>query len=533
MSRKYDVFISYRRDGGDDCAMWLKTRLERDGFHPYLDVEAYSPGSYREQIAQALREVDSVIVLLTSHCLDRCFEENDAVHDEIAASIALNKHIVSVLKRGFTFPDTLPEDIDSLRNVNALPLENYYRDTFYANLLAALRQPALLTPGEPVKNAPLSVGLQPVEGVYTGFLDTHVSGDLRLIALADPLRRTLNITQADTGKLICRLSPLKHPFHEYRLIFNSSMHYLYLLRGKNALIFDIQRNQYVTLREIALPFAAKRTYDAIFWGDGGAIVLIDYESGRPNCAVCLTPRGEAHAFPLKNYPAGQAIASMLIAGKRALIMTQPNGRVYALCMEEKKLLQCSTAQTIEACLQSGKRFGNCFSPENLYWSQTSSNGVTHYTDFYRTEDGEKLHRIFHGEGAVSFTQEHTAVWYDPQSRRLRETDFLRGDDRTVLDEKAFSLSPAFYHCCPAACVYLCDMDLCAFLAVSEDAQKRFRLVLTDRAGHVLTQSAEMLFPEHTQYFTLQENGAQLLLALGCAQDKEQYTKLYTARIQAD
>lgn len=47
---KYDVFISYRRDGGDILAMLLYNRLKDDGYNPFYDIETLRSGRFNEQL---------------------------------------------------------------------------------------------------------------------------------------------------------------------------------------------------------------------------------------------------------------------------------------------------------------------------------------------------------------------------------------------------------------------------------------------------------------------------------------------------
>ena len=45
-----NVFISYRRDGGESLAQLLYTRLTNDGYKTFLDVESLSVGKFNEAL---------------------------------------------------------------------------------------------------------------------------------------------------------------------------------------------------------------------------------------------------------------------------------------------------------------------------------------------------------------------------------------------------------------------------------------------------------------------------------------------------
>ena len=535
MDKKYDVFISYRRDGGDDCAMWLKTKLERDGFHAYLDVDAFDPGDYTEQIDNALKQSHSVIVLLTNHCLDRCRNEDDAVRKEIANSLSWNKNVIPILKRGFTFPEKLPDDIDSLRYQSGLPLENYYRDAFYALLLKALHSPSTEKPAAPdIKKPAFSLSLQKwtennLRGTYGGFLHSHLSTDLRFVALIDLLTRRLEICEIETQRVIASLEPLKHPFTQYQLYFAADNRYLYLIRENHVVTFDILRNAYISAKETTLPFAAKRRWDKAYAGKEGDVLFLDHDGDILHTAVHLTG-SSAKAYSLQKYAYGRAIASAPVAGRDAVILAHPGGRLSALHAQSGKLHILDSAQTVEECLQSGKRFGDAFGRENLYWALTGSNGMTAYTDFFRTQDGEHLHRVFHGKSEIFFTRDDTAVWYDAQSGQLTEEDFLQQKNRLIADCNFFAGQEAFFGRKPVLGAYSYENDAFVFVAVPDDIA-HLRFVMLDRQRNILSVSEDYPCPAHARQIDLRVQGTHLAFTCHCDDGKNPHTVLFTARIR--
>lgn len=110
---KYDIFISYRRDTGRDLARPIKLELERHGYNVFLDFDELKDGCFNQKIKDAIESAPIFIVILSSHALDRCVNEDDWVRQEIEYAILLQKHIVPINPDSeFTgFPENLPKEI--------------------------------------------------------------------------------------------------------------------------------------------------------------------------------------------------------------------------------------------------------------------------------------------------------------------------------------------------------------------------------------------------------------------------------------
>ena len=78
MEEKYQVFISYRRDGGEDLARNIKDRLSAKGFKVFFDVEALRSGDFNEALFQKIEECQDVLVILPHGGLDRCDNEDSS-----------------------------------------------------------------------------------------------------------------------------------------------------------------------------------------------------------------------------------------------------------------------------------------------------------------------------------------------------------------------------------------------------------------------------------------------------------------------
>ena len=96
MGIKYDIFISYRREGGLDYARPLKLELEKHGYNVFLDFDELKDGCFNEKIKTAIDEAPVFVIILSAHALDRCVNDDDWVRQEIEYAISKNRHIVPV-----------------------------------------------------------------------------------------------------------------------------------------------------------------------------------------------------------------------------------------------------------------------------------------------------------------------------------------------------------------------------------------------------------------------------------------------------
>ena len=107
----YDIFISYRRDGGKELARPLKSELERRSYRVFLDFDELKDGIFDRRIMEAIDAAPIFVVILSPHALDRCVEEDDWVRREIEYALEHDRHFIPVnpdqLFEGF--PAKLPE----------------------------------------------------------------------------------------------------------------------------------------------------------------------------------------------------------------------------------------------------------------------------------------------------------------------------------------------------------------------------------------------------------------------------------------
>lgn len=109
MANKYDIFISYRRDGGAQYARILQLMLTQRGYKVFLDYDELTDGKFGEHIQEAIKEAPIFMLVLSKDALVRCKNDGDWVRREIQLAIAEGKHIIPINPDG-SF-NGLPEDI--------------------------------------------------------------------------------------------------------------------------------------------------------------------------------------------------------------------------------------------------------------------------------------------------------------------------------------------------------------------------------------------------------------------------------------
>lgn len=125
--KQYDIFISYRREGGAEMADSIYQRLQNAGYSVFLDLEQLKSGKFNEQLLSVIDVCTDFIVVLPPNALDRCSDVDDWVRREVEHAIKKNKNIIPVMLRGFEWPDknTLPETLCELPNYEGLAATDY------------------------------------------------------------------------------------------------------------------------------------------------------------------------------------------------------------------------------------------------------------------------------------------------------------------------------------------------------------------------------------------------------------------------
>lgn len=110
---KYDIFISYRRDGGRQFARILQLMLVQRGYRVFLDYDELTDGIFSEKIVEAIKDAPMFMIVLSKGSMARCSNEGDWVRREITLAIEEKKHIIPVNPDNEFdgFPEAVPSHI--------------------------------------------------------------------------------------------------------------------------------------------------------------------------------------------------------------------------------------------------------------------------------------------------------------------------------------------------------------------------------------------------------------------------------------
>lgn len=127
---QYDIFISYRREGGDMLAHILYERLTEKGYTVFQDIEVLRSGKFNTELYEKIKSSKDILLILPPHALDRCENKSDWLRQEIECALENGKNIVPIMLRGFTWPETLPPSLEDVRYFNGLTASTEYFENF-------------------------------------------------------------------------------------------------------------------------------------------------------------------------------------------------------------------------------------------------------------------------------------------------------------------------------------------------------------------------------------------------------------------
>lgn len=135
----YDVFISYRRDGGYAMARLMYEHLKQKGLNPFFDLEELRSGPFNVRLYKAIEECTNFLLVLPANALDRCSSENDWLRLEITHAIAKDKNIVPLMMEGFAWPEILPDGMEKLPSYNGVQMSRDYFDASVDKIIGMLK----------------------------------------------------------------------------------------------------------------------------------------------------------------------------------------------------------------------------------------------------------------------------------------------------------------------------------------------------------------------------------------------------------
>lgn len=118
-SRKYDIFISYRRTAYDTANL-IAEKLRHAGYNVFFDVDTLTAGKFNEQLLEVIGNCKDFILVLPENALERCQQPEDWIRRETLCALEHHKNIIPVMLDGFVWPDSMPEGMEELRNTTIL-----------------------------------------------------------------------------------------------------------------------------------------------------------------------------------------------------------------------------------------------------------------------------------------------------------------------------------------------------------------------------------------------------------------------------
>lgn len=137
---KYDIFISYRREGGYDTAKHLYDLLTRDGYIVSFDIDTLRNGDFDKSLLNRIDECKDFILIVDVHAFDRTLNphfnpQNDWLRQELAYALKKEKNIIPIFLNSVKgFPENLPSDIKNVSKKNDPEYNRYYFNDFYSTL---------------------------------------------------------------------------------------------------------------------------------------------------------------------------------------------------------------------------------------------------------------------------------------------------------------------------------------------------------------------------------------------------------------
>ena len=137
---KYDIFRSYRQEGGYTTAKHLYDLLTRDGYRVSFDIDTLRNGDFDTSLLDRVDQSKDFILIIDEHAFDRTLNpdfdpKKDWMRQELAYALKKGKNVIPVFLKGTNgFPLGLPEDVRPVTTKNGPQYNQYYFNDFYNRL---------------------------------------------------------------------------------------------------------------------------------------------------------------------------------------------------------------------------------------------------------------------------------------------------------------------------------------------------------------------------------------------------------------
>ena len=204
MKEHFDIFISYRREGGLELADSIYQRLINAGYSAFLDLEQLNSGKFNTKLIGVIEQCQDFILVLPPNALDRCADEDDWVRQEVECALKHKKNIIPIMLRGFEWPavESLPASLRELPNYNGISASDH--NVFVENIERLKRNFLKSKPGLTWRRykkvaLPLIAAVVILSGVFAGLqLSDHkkfglLSNDIAMSMMTEIVKLNNNI----------------------------------------------------------------------------------------------------------------------------------------------------------------------------------------------------------------------------------------------------------------------------------------------------------------------------------------------------
>lgn len=137
--KSYDIFISYRREGGFETAKMVQEKLKSLGYKVFLDYDALRSGKFNEQLYAKIEECKDFILICSPNCFERCKNQDDWLRLEILHALKQNNNIVPVIIRNFEWPKPMPNGLEDIPNMQGVAASEELFEAFMKRLTGFLK----------------------------------------------------------------------------------------------------------------------------------------------------------------------------------------------------------------------------------------------------------------------------------------------------------------------------------------------------------------------------------------------------------
>lgn len=145
------IFISYRREGGNIYAKAVCDALQNCGYTVFYDFDSIHGDYFDSKIMAAIEECNDFILILSDNALDKCINDADLLRLEIRYALKCNKNIIPVILPEFAFPATIPNDIKEIEKIGrvlfSIPYFNAVIDTIKGRMISSDKASDAKAPG--------------------------------------------------------------------------------------------------------------------------------------------------------------------------------------------------------------------------------------------------------------------------------------------------------------------------------------------------------------------------------------------------